>query len=160
MANNNTIPLKLRILPNTNIIPLKLNIIPNIPTDHVCYVLKSSVSNNIYIGYTINFSHRLRQHNGEISGGAKKTSKHRPWYPICIIRGFYESSSALRFEARLQYATKKKRKVTIFDSIYHLVNSGDGSQSKDNIIAWPILNILWFHPSSSITHPRIINSYN
>ena len=77
---------------------LQLNILREFSSDHMCYILKSSISNRIYVGYTINFSRRLRQHNGEIVGGAKKTRNGRPWYPICIIRGFYEASSAFEFD--------------------------------------------------------------
>ena len=32
------------------------------------YLLKSTVSNRTYVGYTVNIKRRLRQHNGEIKG--------------------------------------------------------------------------------------------
>ena len=47
-----------------------------------CYLLCSIhplFPNSFYIGFTINPSRRLRQHNGEIASGAKKTMKKRPW---------------------------------------------------------------------------------
>jgi structure-specific endonuclease subunit SLX1 len=40
----------------------------------------------------------LRQHNGEITGGAKKTSKHRPWEIAMVVHGFPTKFTAFQFE--------------------------------------------------------------
>lgn len=119
-------------------------------SDHSCYILISETSGRLYIGYTVNFNKRIRQHNGEIKGGAKKTSKDRPWKPICIVKGFYDNSSALRFEYRLQ---RSKIKKDVERMILNLVNSGDKS------INWPILHITWFNTNYRISSDRIINYY-
>jgi predicted GIY-YIG superfamily endonuclease len=151
--------------------PLTLHVVRPlglIPSDHQCYILKSTVSNRIYIGYTVDFPHRLRQHNGEITGGAKKTQKWRPWYPICTIQGFYEKSSALRFEYRLQHPGKKKPARTdavawILEVLVNLINNGDGSIAKDNKMPWPAFHITWygFHGAQyRIEHPQITNGYH
>lgn len=151
--------------------PLRLNIVRNsinnfegIPSDHLCYILKSSVSNRTYIGYTINFPHRIRQHNGDIVGGAKRTMKGRPWYPICLIRGFYEASSALRFEYRLQHPGRRKKRAEdavlfTLQTLVNLINSGDGSIAKNNKMPWPKLNIKWYDSRYSILHCNVINVY-
>jgi predicted GIY-YIG superfamily endonuclease len=112
-------------------------------TDHSCYILLSQKNGSIYIGYTTDFKHRLRQHNGEIKGGAKKTSKHRPWVPICLIRGFLEKSSALRFEYRLQRLCKKRSTLT--EDLKWLINNGDGSVKNNNKMNWPIFLIIWYN---------------
>lgn len=66
---------------------------------HYCYLLQSQNQSRIYyIGYTDNPYHRLRQHNGEITGGAKKTQKHRPWNLLCYISGFPNQRVALQWE--------------------------------------------------------------
>jgi predicted GIY-YIG superfamily endonuclease len=122
------------------------------------------VSNRTYIGYTIDFSHRIRQHNGEIKGGAKKTQKWRPWSPVCVIEGFYDASSALRFEYRLQHPGRRKKAgenaITFtLQNLVKLISSGDGSIAKDNKMPWPLLQITWHLPGYSITHPQIINRY-
>ncbi len=43
------------------------------------YILRSLKDNGSYVGYSCDANHRLRQHNGEISGGGRYTSFHRPW---------------------------------------------------------------------------------
>lgn len=124
--------------------PLKLVIVSEDikiihPTDHMCYILKSLTSKRIYVGYTIDFTRRLRQHNGEIVGGAKKTEKGRPWIPICHIKGFYDKSSALRFEWRIQHSKKPRPNcITNLEIILkNLLDKGDG------VLPWPELNIEW-----------------
>jgi predicted GIY-YIG superfamily endonuclease len=143
-----------------------LNIVINPETisPHLCYILYSTVSNRIYIGYTNDFPHRIRQHNGEIKGGAKKTKLFRPWKPICTIHGFYDNTSALRFEWRLQHPIKRRRAGE--DAINHVIYSlnqvlinGDGSVDKDNKMNWPTLLIKWRINGYKIENKDVINSY-
>lgn len=54
---------------------------------YCCYLLESAqngLKSDIYIGSTPDPIRRLRQHNGEIQGGAKKTAKKRPCIVIII----------------------------------------------------------------------------
>ena len=60
-----------------------------------CYLLYSR--NNTYIGATVDPHHRLRQHNGELVGGAKKT-KGRVWKRALYVGGFPTWNAALQFE--------------------------------------------------------------
>ena len=105
----------------------------------MCYILRSSVKEKYYVGYTINFERRIRQHNGEIAGGAKKTTKFRPWVPIRIISGFTDMNMALRFEYRLQHM-----KGNLFVNLDKLIEAGDGSISKNTKKPWPRLIIMSF----------------
>ena len=43
-------------------------------TDYIVYLLINTCCNNTYIGMTNNKIRRLRQHNGELVGGAKYTT--------------------------------------------------------------------------------------
>lgn len=68
---------------------------------YYCYILKSlndKFKDDTYIGFTDNPIHRLRQHNGEIKGGAKSTSKKRPWCLVLVISNFPNKVLALKFE--------------------------------------------------------------
>lgn len=50
-----------------------------------------------YIGSTTDVVRRLRQHNGELKGGARSTRGHR-WEMICYLAGFENRSVACRWE--------------------------------------------------------------
>lgn len=63
------------------------------------YLLYSSVLNRTYIGSTTNVARRLRQHNGELVGGARSTKKGAgTWVLLCWISGFQNRSIACRWE--------------------------------------------------------------
>ena len=67
-----------------------------------CYLLRSlnpKNPNSTYVGFTTNPSQRIRRHNGEIKGGAKRTERRgRPWEICAIIHGFRTKKCALKFE--------------------------------------------------------------
>ena len=75
---------------------------------YLVYILKSD--NYSYVGMTNNFFKRWRQHNKEIKGGAKYTSKRSEWYPICIIDGFETMKEAMQCEWSLKHYMKQKFK--------------------------------------------------
>ncbi|KAH0478290.1 MAG: uncharacterized protein KVP18_002263 [Porospora cf. gigantea A] len=71
-----------------------------------------------YIGFTNQPKRRLRQHNREIKGGARKTATSRPWVMSLVVSGFMSTVQALQFEwslnnprrSRLYTTCPKKRK--------------------------------------------------
>ena len=75
---------------------------------YLVYILKSD--NYSYVGMTNDFFRRWRQHNKEIKGGAKCTSRRDVWYPICIIDGFQTMNEAMQCEWSLKHYMKKKFK--------------------------------------------------
>lgn len=55
--------------------------------------------NRTYVGSTTNVVRRLRQHNGEIVGGARSTRAYAgSWYLVTAVTGFSDRSSACRWE--------------------------------------------------------------
>uniref|UniRef100_A0A6C0DPM9 GIY-YIG domain-containing protein n=1 Tax=viral metagenome TaxID=1070528 RepID=A0A6C0DPM9_9ZZZZ len=61
-----------------------------------------------YIGATVDRDRRLRQHNGELKGGAKKTSMRKgDWYRVCSVSGFTDSHKALSFEWHWKQFSRK-----------------------------------------------------
>jgi len=71
-----------------------------------CYMLASLDGRKTYVGATINPDRRLRQHNGEISGGARATHG-RTWKRVFLVSGFADERAALRFEWRWKYLTRQ-----------------------------------------------------
>lgn len=72
-----------------------------------------------YVGCTVDLNRRLRQHNGEIQGGAKFTSQYRPWSPRAVYGPYPNRSIAMKAEKAL----KSKRGIsrtqwTLEDSKY------------------------------------------
>ncbi|KAL8438173.1 hypothetical protein ACSSS7_000408 [Eimeria intestinalis] len=86
----------------------------NSTSDGVCWLrlnrgffsvyLLQSVSSplHFYVGCTTNPPRRLRQHNGELQQGARRTLSHRPWRLCLVLWGFPSLVSALQFEFRWQ----------------------------------------------------------
>jgi predicted GIY-YIG superfamily endonuclease len=131
---------------------------PRVLSRHRCYILRSTMYNKTYIGYTVDFVHRLRQHNGELAGGAKRTRKGRPWVLVCEIRGFLDEHMALRFEYRLQHPKRRKPKgmdATVFTltNMWRLIASGDGSKAAGTKTPWPPLT-LFYRSESDIRYGR------
>ncbi|KPA79600.1 hypothetical protein ABB37_05401 [Leptomonas pyrrhocoris] len=80
---------------------------------HCVYLLTSldpQCEGDFYIGYTVNPLRRLRQHNGELVNGARRTSRRgRPWTIVCCVSGFTEDRVALKFEWCWQNPTVSAR---------------------------------------------------
>ena len=61
------------------------------------YLIKNN--NLTYAGVSPTPDKRLRQHNGEIKGGAKYTTSKGPgWEHICLISGFQNKVQSMQFE--------------------------------------------------------------
>jgi predicted GIY-YIG superfamily endonuclease len=73
---------------------------------YACYLLQShkeKFEKHCYIGSTPDPIRRIRQHNGEIKGGAVKTVKKRPWRMVIAVHGFPNKYAALQFEWAWQH---------------------------------------------------------
>ena len=99
---------------------------------YLVYLLKSD--NLTYIGMTNDFFRRWRQHNCEIKGGAKYTTRRgKDWYPICIVDGFQTMKEAMQCEWRLKH-NKKYRGPSKRVEYISLMNQKEKWTSKSPII--------------------------
>ncbi|XP_030963055.1 structure-specific endonuclease subunit slx1 [Quercus lobata] len=73
----------------------------------VYLILSTNTPIKTYVGVTTDFSRRLKQHNGELKGGAKASRAGRPWVCACIIQGFKDQSEACEFESKWKKVSKK-----------------------------------------------------
>lgn len=79
------------------------------------YLLESSDHSRIYIGATVDLEKRLRRHNGDLVGGAKRTKRALKrgliWSRVCSVSGFPTWRTALQFEYRFQRLYAKHRRT-------------------------------------------------
>ena len=73
-----------------------------------CYLLATADggSKKTYVGVTPDLERRLRQHNGEIGGGARATAGRR-WERIGHVSGFPDMRAALQFEWRWKQMSRR-----------------------------------------------------
>lgn len=77
---------------------------------YYCYLIHSKQFNRTYVGVTNDLKRRLRQHNGEISGGARSTRACAPtWRMVLYLEGFRSKQEALQFEWAWHNASRKSR---------------------------------------------------
>lgn len=93
---------------------------------YYCYLIRSTnpaFSNSTYNGSTNNLIRRLRQHNGEIVGGAKATRGKGPWTYIAIWEGFSSHKEALSCEWRIKHPTNTRKRPSKFNGVIGRIKS-------------------------------------
>jgi len=67
------------------------------------YLIEARAGKFTYIGITNNLQRRLRQHNGEIQGGAKATRGKGPWRLVCYVSGLPSTQAVRQLEWRMHH---------------------------------------------------------
>lgn len=87
---------------------------------HYCYILFNDTNKDTYNGYTIDPIRRLRQHNGEICGGARYTTqrlqnKVQRWNMLMLIESpDFDKHKALSCEWSIKYPTNKRPRPGLY----------------------------------------------
>jgi predicted GIY-YIG superfamily endonuclease len=76
----------------------------------VCYLLTNRTNTKTYVGITQEHTldRRLRQHNGELTGGAKYT-RGDSWTRVGHVTGFTEKQAVLQFEWKWKSLSRVKK---------------------------------------------------
>ncbi|XP_009141060.1 uncharacterized protein LOC103865032 [Brassica rapa] len=123
-----------------------------------CYILTSLSprhKGHTYIGFTVNPRRRIRQHNGEITSGAYRTKKKRPWEMVLCIYGFPTKVSALQFEWAWQHPRESlavREAAAAFKSISGLASNIKLAYTMLSLPAWNSLNLTVNYFSSKYAH--------
>lgn len=85
--------------------------------DGACvYMLRHSTRPRcLYVGATLNLERRLRQHNGQLAGGARRTTRalrDGTWSLLASVHGLQTYRNALRFEWALKRECRVRRART------------------------------------------------
>ena len=111
--------------------------------------LLQSVSGKTYIGATVDLQRRLRQHNGEITGGAKAT-RGLLWKRIAFVSGFPTWKDTLQFEWKWKWLSRKQKGNSVTKrkrALVQLLQSNQSTRSSTSFESWngPIM-IHWNRP--------------
>ncbi len=74
------------------------------------YLLLNNANTRTYVGATVDPDRRLRQHNGELVGGARAT-RGDVWTRVCLVSGFPDERAALQFEWMWKHYTRRGPKT-------------------------------------------------
>ncbi|KAI9363024.1 hypothetical protein DFJ73DRAFT_546384 [Zopfochytrium polystomum] len=119
---------------------------------YACYLLRSlkngRTDGKCYIGSTPDPLRRIRQHNGGIVGGAKKTVRDRPWEMAVVVHGFPNKYAALQFEWAWQNPHKSRHFKVAAEGLYSASRRDQRIDVKlmalvdmlnvDQFVRWPI----------------------
>ena len=79
--------------------------------------LLHNATGRTYVGCTTTgVEHRMRQHNGLISGGAQQTARGQPWQLYCTIVGFRTRQESLQFEYAWRRVHRRQRPRPAYDT--------------------------------------------
>jgi len=113
-----------------------------------CYLLFANGGRQTYIGATVDPDRRLRQHNGEITGGARRT-KGSSWLRACYVGPFPNWVSTLQFEWAWKHHGRGKPRVSgKLEALWNLLHTERSTQHAVPFRFWARKLFVVFDPKS------------
>ena len=103
-----------------------------------------------YAGVSPDPVRRLRQHNGEIVGGAKYTTGKGPgWEHICLVRGFQDKIQSMQFEWAVKHVAPRNAGgvVNRIKKLYVVLNKSKWTSKAPDSNTVPLV-VEWKQPVS------------
>jgi predicted GIY-YIG superfamily endonuclease len=99
----------------------------DIPTKrYYCYILQqdNKINSLNYVGYTVNFNRRIRQHNCIIKGGARYTKNRGPWSFLAVMTcSSWNNIRAMQVEWLIKHPTRARKRQKCFSGSLGRTNS-------------------------------------
>ena len=115
-----------------------------------CYLLFTTDLRQTYIGATVDPTRRLRQHNQELVGGARKT-KGRSWKRALYVGGFPDWVDALQFEwSWKRHGNGKPGLAGKLQALLNLLQSEKSTSTATPFRFWP--GNISIHPEPETIH--------
>jgi len=100
-------------------------------SNYIIYLLYNTTNNCTYVGITTNKERRLRQHNGELVGGAKYTKlqkkngewKFYGWLKLIEPDELLIVNRAMSLEKKIKIRSKKSKEKSTLDRRLEAINS-------------------------------------
>jgi putative endonuclease len=100
-------------------------------SNYIIYLLFNTANNNTYIGITTNKERRIRQHNGELVGGAKYTKlqkktgewKFYGWLKLIDPNEILIVNRALSLEKKIKIRSRKSKAKLPLEKRLDAINS-------------------------------------
>ena len=118
----------------------------------IFYIIKNG--NCTYAGVSPDPVRRLRQHNGEIKGGAKyTTSKGAGWKHVCLVKGFQDKIQCMQFEWAVKHVVPRNAGglVNRISKLYTVLNKAQWT-SKSPLAETVSLELEWHIDKISNKH--------
>ena len=118
----------------------------------IFYIIKND--NCTYAGVSPDPVRRLRQHNGEIKGGAKyTTSKGAGWKHVCLVKGFQDKIQCMQFEWAVKHVVPRNAGglVNRISKLYTVLNKAQWT-SKSPLAETVSLELEWHIDKISNKH--------
>eukprot|EP00045_Choanoeca_perplexa_P011835 m.126905 g.126905 ORF g.126905 m.126905 type:complete len:287 (+) comp15787_c0_seq3:40-900(+) len=117
------------------------------PLFYGCYLLigdNERTKRRTYIGFSVNPRRRLRQHNGELVGGAVRTKRAKGnWTMAVLVYGFPNKIAALRFEWCWQHPDKALRLKEYRTLLPKTTRAKNEINTKMKALSWMLTTPPW-----------------